>query len=132
VSAYDSERREFTRVSAEVPVRYRYLSDELEHGRLGETFETTTSNLSGGGLLLRAVIPDLDWLEPLLGGRMLLGVSLVLPGAEGAAQALARVAWIEGLEEGAREASLGLRFKEITREARDGILDFIIRSQMPD
>jgi c-di-GMP-binding flagellar brake protein YcgR len=132
VGAFDSERREFVRISVAIPVRYRFLCDEFDHPELSKMREGDTSNLSGGGLLLRATIPDLDWLPYLLSGRMRVGVNLVIPDCEMPVKALARVAWVEGLDEETAEASLGLVFREITRDARDEVLRYVIETRLPD
>ena len=128
----DSEKREFIRVKVSVPVRFKFLAHGMdEHPEMQKVHEGTTSNLSGGGILLRARIPDLDWLAGLLSGRIQIGVNMTLPTYGLPIKALTRVVWIEGLEEETRKASLGLRFREITKEAEDEILRYIIKTQMP-
>ncbi len=131
MAAFDSEKREFTRVKISVPVRYKFLYRELESPELDKIWEGSTSNLSGGGMLLRGVIPRLDWLSHLLTGRMMIGVNLILPTYEVPVKALTRVAWIEGLEETTQKARMGLTFREITQEAQEEILRYIIKTQMP-
>jgi c-di-GMP-binding flagellar brake protein YcgR len=131
VAAFESEKREFVRVRVAVPVRYKFLAHELEGPELDRIWEGTTSNLSGGGLLLRGRIPDLAWLAPLLNGHMKIGVNLILPTFELPVKALARVAWIENLEESTQKALMGLRFTEIPKSAQDEVLKYIIKTQMP-
>lgn len=128
---FDPEKREFIRVKVAAPVRYKFFAPDLEHTDLDKIHEGTTSNLSGGGLLLRARIPRLEWLAGLLSGRIKVGVNLILPTFELPVKALARVMWIEDLEEETQKANLGLRFMEITKEAEDAILRYIIKTQMP-
>lgn len=132
MGAFDSERREFIRISVSVPVRYRFLCEEMDHPELTMMWDGDTSNLSGGGLLLRARIPDYDWLPSLLGGRMQVGVNLILPECDLPVKALARVAWIEGLDETSGVAMLGLVFREITRDAQDEVLRYVIQTRMPE
>ena len=131
-SGFDSERREFVRVKVALVVRYKFLShDFAENPNASQIHEGSTNNISGGGLLLRARIPDLQWIPSLLMQRIVIGVNLYLPNEEGPVKALTRVAWIESLEEGTQKCSLGLRFHEIGREDEDRILQYIIRCQMP-
>jgi c-di-GMP-binding flagellar brake protein YcgR len=131
-SDFESERREFVRIKVALPVRYKFLSHELD-GRVeaDEIHEGSTNNLSGGGLLLRARIPHLEWIPALLMQKIVIGVNLLLPNDDLPVKALTRVAWIESLEEGTNKAQLGLRFKEIAQEAEDRILQYIVRCQMP-
>lgn len=131
MTAFESEKREFTRVRVAVPVKYKFLSHELEHPDLEKIWDGETANLSGGGMLLRGKIPDLNWLPSLLTGKMKMGVNLILPTFDLPVKALTRVAWIEGLEEGTQKALLGLRYVEITKTAQDEILKYIIKTQMP-
>ncbi len=131
MTAFESEKREFVRVRVSVPVRYKFLAHDLEHPELDRIWDGSTANLSGGGLLLRAKIPDLAWLPALLTGKMKVGVNLILPTYELPVKALTRVAWIEGLEEGTQRALMGLRFLEIPKSAQDEIVKYIIKTQMP-
>jgi c-di-GMP-binding flagellar brake protein YcgR len=131
VASFESEKREFVRVKVAVPVRYKFLAHEVEHADLEKIWDGTTSNLSGGGLLLRGKIPDLAWLAPLLSGQMKVGVNLMLPTFELPVKALTRVAWIENLEESTQKGLMGLRFTEITKSGQDEILKYIIKTQMP-
>ena len=131
-SEFDSEKREFVRVRVALPVRYKFLSHDLDNAPMADQiYEGSTSNLSSGGMLLRARIPNLSWIPSLLMQRVVLGINLHLPNEEMAVKALTRVAWIESLEEGTQKGSLGLRFKEIGHEDEDRIMQYIIRCQMP-
>ncbi|MHC4859456.1 MAG: PilZ domain-containing protein [Planctomycetota bacterium] len=131
MTSFESEKRDFIRVKLSVPVKYRLISADFEDPGLEEIHEGTTTDLSGGGLLLKGEIPRLDWLALLLTGKMKVGVSLMLPTFERPVTALTRVAWIEGLDEETQQANLGLRFKEISQEGQDEILRYIIKTQMP-
>jgi c-di-GMP-binding flagellar brake protein YcgR len=127
---YDMERREFIRVRAELPVKYRFLSHEP--GLVtDEILDGSTNNLSGGGLLLVGEVPNADWITGLLMERIVVGVNLILPGAPEPVKALTRVAWVEALDERAHRCSLGLKFKEITKEHLDRIFKYVIKAQMP-
>ena len=131
MTSFESEKRDFIRVKVSVPVKYKLIMSEIVHVAMDLIHDGTTSNLSGGGLLLRARIPQLDWLPLLLTGKMKIGVNLILPTSQLPVKALTRVSWIEGLEEGTQKANFGLRFTEITLDAQEEILRYIIKSQMP-
>lgn len=131
MTSFESEKRDFIRIKVSVPVKYKLLMEGLDDASLDEVHDGTTSNLSGGGLLLRGRVPKLDWLPLLLTGKMKVGVNLLLPTSDLPVKALTRVSWIEGLEEGTQKANLGLRFMEITRDAQEEILRYIIKTQMP-
>ena len=126
---YEKERREYVRVSVEVPVRYRFLS----HAPAFETthaYEGATQDLSGGGLLLQVTVPNPDWIPGLLTERIFFGIEIELPGDAEPVRALTRAAWVQSVE-GDRDARLvGLRFKEITRGDLDRIFGFIIKKKL--
>lgn len=128
---YEQERREFVRVKLEVPVRYKFLAKERIEPELDHVYEGTTWNISGGGLLLAGRIPVFTWLPDLLLSKILIGVNILLPGTDTPIKALARVAWIETIDEGTKRCGIGLKFREITTADRDQIFQFVIRSQMP-
>ena len=128
---YDLERREFIRVRAELPVKYKFLSSDPKFSSGDEVFDGTTSNLSGGGLLLVGTIPNTDWITGLLMDRIVIGLNVLLPGDPEPVKALTRTAWIEALDERAHRCSLGLKFKEVTKQHLDKIFQFVIKAQMP-
>ena len=124
-----SERRDFVRVAVSLPVRYKFLTPGADKRDVG-VYDGTTSNISAGGILLRGKIPSNDWLVEMLLQKVVLGINMLLPGTQEPVKALARVAWVEGLTAQA-QCSMGLLFKEVSRETQDRIVQFIIRSQMP-
>lgn len=128
---YEQERREFVRVPFEVPVAYRFISQHRDDSELDHAYRGTTTNLSAGGLLLRGEIPLIPWIPDLLMQKMLIGVSLALSDAGAPIRALARVAWIETVEEPALRCRMGLAFREITAADRDRIFQFVLKSLMP-
>jgi c-di-GMP-binding flagellar brake protein YcgR len=128
--SFDPERREFVRVRADLPVKYRFLSQDTTFVS-DEIFEGVTSNLSGAGILLVGQMPNSDWITGLLMERIVVGINLFLPGEAEPVKALTRTAWIEALDERAQRCSMGLRFKEITKEHLDRLFKFVIRAQMP-
>ena len=127
---YRPERREYVRVKAKIPVKYKYLSHNPSFS-CDTVFEGTTSNISGGGVLLEVELPDREWITDLLMQRLIVGVNILLPNAPEPIKALTRVAWIEAVEPSSGKCAMGLQFKEITKEQQDYIFQFIIRSQMP-
>ena len=128
---YEQERREFVRVKLEVPVRYKFLCRERTEPDFDRVYEGTSWNISGGGLLLAGRIPVYGWIPELLLQKIMVGVNILLPGQDDPIKALAKVAWIESIEEATQRCGIGLKFREITTHDRDNIFQFVIRSQMP-
>lgn len=124
------EKRNYLRVQAELPVRYRFLRPGSSGSTALDTCEGRSLNVSGGGLLLLGPVPDVHWVVDLLMEKIIVFVEIDL-GGDAPVRALARVAWLEGLEERTRTCRMGLKFKEITRDAQDRILNYIIESQLP-
>jgi c-di-GMP-binding flagellar brake protein YcgR len=124
----EPERRDFVRVSTDIPVRYRFRAA----GRKDEALlEGATTNLSGGGLLLRGPIPEIGMVTLLVTGKATLEVELTLPGDPRPVQAKARCAWVETVEEDSMRCHLGLRYTEISAEDKERIFRYVIRVQMP-
>lgn len=124
------ERREFVRIRTELPVRYKFLSQDPAF-KSDNVFDGVATDLSGGGLLLQGKIPQLDWITGLLMDRIYVGLNLQLEEDDEAIKALTRVAWVESIDEQSGECAMGLRFKEITRDGQDRIFQFVIRSHLP-
>lgn len=126
---YERERREYVRVRAEVSVRYRYLSHDPAFPT-SDSYAGVTTDLSGGGLLLSAKVPQADWIPGLLTERIFLGVEIDLPGQSEPVRALTRAAWVEPIDSATGECQMGLRFKEITRSDLDRVFRFVIGTEM--
>ncbi len=127
---YERERREYVRVKAEVPVRYRFLSHAADFEATDYT-NGTTSDVSGGGVLMEVMVPDADWIPGLLTERIFLGIELDLPGEDEPVRALTRAAWVQAEVQGNGDSCLmGLRFKEITREDLDRVFKYVIMRQL--
>ena len=124
-----SERRTYVRVKAEIPIRYKFFSQEGAPG-LEEELEGVTKNVSAGGILLVAQIPNMDWITTLLRQKMYVGVRMELTGGE-QVRALARVAWVGAMDEEARTCDLGLSFKEITKADQEKLFQYFIGTRMP-
>ncbi len=131
MSSFESDRREFTRVRVSVPVRYKFLHHEMEHPDLDHIWEGSTSNLSGSGLLMKIKVPHMDWVTLLLTGKMKVGVNLILPTYELPVKALCRVSWMESMNPSTQKLNMGLVFREIGSQAKDEIVQYIIKTQMP-
>jgi c-di-GMP-binding flagellar brake protein YcgR len=126
------ENRDYLRVKAKVPVRYRFLSNTVRHPVLGETLQGETRDLSGGGLLLKGTIPEESWIPELLMERITIGVSIYLQDVHEPVRALARVAWLNtGSENDLDSCRIGLKFVEITREAQDRLFRYILEDLLP-
>ncbi len=129
MSSNESERRGYVRVGAELPVHYKFFSQEDDLGQ-EEEMEGVTENVSAGGVLLVAQIPNMDWITSLLRQKMYLGIRLDLPGSE-PVKTLARVAWVGAMDEDARTCNLGLQFKEITKDDQEKLFKYVISTRMP-
>jgi c-di-GMP-binding flagellar brake protein YcgR len=125
---YESERREFVRINVDIPVRYKFLSREVDL-QDDSIYQGHTSNLGGGGLLLIGKVPNPSWYVDLLTQKIVVGVNLLLPSSPEPVKALCRVAWLEAIEEG-HKVAMGLKFKEITRNHQDEIYRAVIRAQL--
>lgn len=129
--SFEQERREFIRVKCEVPVRYKFLTKSRQDPALDNIYEGTSTNVSGGGILLNGKIPNLSWIPDLLMQKMVVGINILLPNEEKPIKALTRVSWLESIDDQTQRCAIGLKFKEITAEDRDKIFKFVIKAQMP-
>ncbi|MCD6404943.1 MAG: PilZ domain-containing protein [Planctomycetes bacterium] len=123
------EHRKFVRINLSLRVKYRFISTGPDFAE-ERVYEGQTNNIGGGGLLLTGQVPSVDWITELLMEKVLLALTVDLP--EGPpVQAIARVAWLEAIDQNTEVCQLGLTFKEITGENRDRILDFVITAHAP-
>lgn len=127
---YESEKREFVRVGMAVPVKYKFISQSPDVTPPEDFLEGETQNIGAGGILLVGPVPQSDLITELLIQKVVVGVRLFLPGEKTPVEAIARVAWLESIDEKEEKCSLGLSFKEITSEAQDTLFRFIINSRM--
>ena len=127
---YESEKREFVRVGVAVPVQYRLIAQVGEAKVPPDLLEGETQNIGAGGILLVGPIPDPGVVTDLLLQKTVIGVRIFLPGEDKPVEALARVAWLEAIDQDQKRCSLGLSFKEITSDAQDILFRFIISSRM--
>lgn len=127
--AYESTKREFVKIGTEIPVRYKFLSHDIDLGE-ESIHEGTTTRISARGFLLVGKIPSLSWIPGLLMEKIVIGVNILLPSLAIPVKALTRVAWIEAIPEGTEKCPLGLTFKEISKENQDEVLKYMIRSQL--
>lgn len=130
LKADEFERREFIRIKIKLPVAYKFFSTTGEF-EIDEIFEGYTENISGDGMLLVGKLPSLDITPSLLLGRVVVGVNIFLDDNPAPVKALTRVKWLESIDQKERETKMGLQFKEITKDSKDRILRFIIKTQLP-
>ncbi len=123
------EQRQFVRVASSLPVKYRFVSSDPEYND-ERVREGLTDNVGGGGLLLTGLVPSVDWITELLMEKVVLAVTIGLPDAS-EVQAIARVAWLEAIDQNTEVCQLGLTFKEITNDDRDRILNLVIKAHAP-
>ena len=122
-------RKEFVKLSTEIPLRYKFLCKVADLG-CDQVFEGYTQSIAGEGCLLVGKLPSFNWIPGLLMGKILIGANLVLPSLDVPIKALCRMAWIEELTEGSDRATMGLRFEDITKENQDEVMKYIIKTQM--
>jgi len=123
------EQRKFVRVESSLPVRYKFISSNPDFSD-DRVHEGRTDNIGAGGLLLAGQVPGVEWITELLMEKVLLAVTIDLAGSK--VKAIARVAWLEAIDQNTEVCQLGLTFKEITGENHDRILDFVIKAHAPD
>lgn len=124
------EKRQFVRIASSLPVRYRFLSSSDDF-RDDSVREGLTDNIGGGGLLLTGQVPGMDWITELLMEKVIVAVTMDLPDSKTPVHAIARVAWLEAVDQNTEVCQLGLTFKEITGEDRDRILNLVIKAHAP-
>ena len=127
---YESEKREFVRMGVAVPVKYRFIQATGDVTVPEDYFDGETRNVGAGGILLVGPILEPKLVTELLLQKVVVGVRIFLPGADEPVEALARVAWLEAIDQEDNMCSLGLSFKEITSAARDTLFRFIISSRL--
>lgn len=128
---FDQDRREYVRIQADIPVRYKFLAKHITTPVIENIYQGVTNNISGGGILLAGTVPDMSWVSELLMQRIVIGINFALPMDTEVIKALTRVSWIEAMDEKSQQCLMGLKFKEITTPDRDKIFKYIIRSQLP-
>ncbi len=123
--AAESDRRDYPRLKKTIPVRYKFISSHVKDPAMDRVCDGTTQNVSMGGLLLMGPVPRLDWVKDLLLGRITIGVNLIVPSQVHPVKVLARIAWIEAMDEGAINMRMGLRIIEVPTEHRKVLSDFL-------
>jgi c-di-GMP-binding flagellar brake protein YcgR len=100
------QRREWARVGATVPIRVKAVGDSIE-----TEGETSTLNISGGGVLIKDV-----WRLPL---GLDVRIEIVIDPDQPPVHALARVIRDVGTEQ------KGLRFEDLAREDSERLMKFV-------
>jgi c-di-GMP-binding flagellar brake protein YcgR len=127
---YHLEKRQFVRVPKTLSVSYRLTGVSGEDVG-SDTLTGETENISAGGMLLKGHLPDPNVITELLMRRVVLLVRMELPDVDHTVTALARVSWLDSIDVESGLFSLGLEYKEITKEAQDKIIAFILRGMQP-
>jgi hypothetical protein len=123
---FEIEAREFLRVAVRVPVLFR-LYEKAD--TWGGPREGLTENLSVGGLLLHARLPEADLLSRAVLGHAPAAIEFPLPdGYPEPVRGIARVAWVETVRGKPEECRLGVRFLEMLARDRDRIVEFVVRA----
>ena len=125
-STFEMEGREFLRVSVRAPVFFRLYEGD---GKWGGAREGLTENVSVGGLLIHARLPEGGLLSRAILGRAPAAIEFPLPdGYPEPVRGIARVAWIETVAGEEEECLLGVRFREMLARDRDRIVEFVVRN----
>jgi c-di-GMP-binding flagellar brake protein YcgR len=124
-----SGRKDYVKVSVDVPVRYKFLSKTVEV-KDQDVHEGHTNNISGSGLMLVAKTPDGETLTGLLSNEILAGLNILLPSQNEAIKALAKLAFVEAMPEMPGKCGLSFRFLDLPKDASDVILRYTIRAQI--
>jgi len=127
--ALGPEKREYVRLATALQLRIKFLN--LDGTPLSErVLMGETTNISGGGLLVKADVPEIRMITGMLENRVALGVEIDLPDEKEPLQAIARTSWLTIDEDDEAKCFLGLTFHEMTRESLDKIINFIVRTCM--
>ena len=129
-SPLQPEKREYVRVPTEVPVQYKFISSDHFQVSAGP-MEGVSVDISMGGLQIVGVLPNEDYIMPLLMQKIALVICLQLPGEKDPLYAIGRVAWVDAIEgTEPKKYAVGLRFQEITRDDLDRIFYYMVHSQL--
>lgn len=123
------DRRQFVRLTTDVPVRYKFLSRVLDLGE-EQIYEGRTCNVSAGGCLLIAKIPNMNWIPALLMGKIMIGVNLLLPSVDEPVKALCMPTWLEAFSDPGQPITMGVSFNDLPKQHQDEITRYIIKQQM--
>ncbi|HEY3269364.1 MAG TPA: PilZ domain-containing protein [Armatimonadota bacterium] len=107
------QRRDYARVPDTVPVRFRIL--DVKAVKAGDTIETTSRNISGGGLLVFVERQS----RPFAGDRLALDIDL--PQA-GTIRAQGQVIWVDNVKDSHELFEMALRFVDIREADRQTII----------
>ena len=130
-TSFGDDRREYFRLPLGVNVEYKFLTREIAGSDSGATYQGITTDLSAGGMLLHARLPDRNWLGDLLSQERFIGMQIKLPNLPGPIRALCRVVWLSPVEDEGETYAMGVEFHSITESDRDTVTEFIIRSYWP-
>ncbi|GMV81332.1 MAG: hypothetical protein AMXMBFR7_25160 [Planctomycetota bacterium] len=120
-----AERRQYKRVTLDLPVFYRFRTSDPRLKIEKLTYQGMTRNLSEGGLLMLGPLPDLAWISPLLMSKILLDMTLELPGAARSIAVEGRAAWVEAKPSGLQDAMYGITFGTVARESKEALRAWI-------
>ena len=108
---------------------YRFRRVEMPVFEKTEVFARSigeTTDINPRGILLVGSLPSLDLLVPLLTQKIILSIEMSLPRPKFMVQAIARVTWIEAVEEEQKRCSMGLTFNDISQEDREKLFQFLV------
>lgn len=125
IKGYFIERRKHYRISKEIKVKYKFLS-QVADIQPSEMFEGITNNISTTGVLLKGQIPAQQLLEEMMLQNVMLYLEIYLPKKEIPVKATAQVRWAESKDASKNLYYLGLKFTDITAEDKNILTQFIL------
>ncbi len=125
MSEYIGERRRYYRINCELDVRYKFVSQYIEI-KQDKFLETKSSNISVGGILIKGIIPDLNYIPHMFLNEIIILLYIFLPRAAEPLKALASLRHLEIVDKSINLFNMGLEFTEITSESKNILSEFIL------
>ncbi len=119
------ERRRYYRLTFELDVRYKFVSQMIEI-KQDKFYEGKSNNISVGGLLLKGIIPNPEYISRMFLNEIAILTYIFLPRLTEPIKALASLRHIEILDKNINLYNMGIEFTEITNESKNILSEFII------
>lgn len=123
------DRRGFYRLEKSLIVTYRFVGNGGTDSQFKKVCKGKTKNISTTGILLIGAMPKPEWISDLLTQKIIVALSINMPGKGKAIKAIGRLAWLDvTLSEEDAQYEMGIFFKEISEDDKERIVRFIIES----
>lgn len=127
IRSYFIERRRHYRLIKEIKVRYKFIS-QLYNLDNTSSYDAVTKNMSTSGLLLKAEIPKVDFVNDMMLKKTLVFLEIFLSKNKPPIKATAQLRWVESIDASKNLYNIGLKFIDITQEDKNTITEFILNS----